>query len=535
MSNRIKATPKEPVPVDRDKESAALRGYMRRRGLSRGQVAQLLFDGATEDATGAVALAWVHPHTVSYSWHESVQRLRTWDLYSHGRLWDGGYVAIRGGTDGLAWARNTAVAAFLADHTPDWLLWVDTDAGFQPDTLDRLMEVADPIDRPVVGALAFANRLEVFDGMGGHRPVAWPTIMDWSDASESWIVRYDYPRDEVTRTHGTGSHCILIHRSVFERMRDAYQGQQPGWMGWYSRIVRPRSGELVSEDLSFCARLMQLGIPLHVHTGVKTTHHRNEAWLNEDDYWRARALDAYLRKASHPHPYEPRDEPETDPTLVSVLVPYRAPEGSHRAALKTWTEQAWKTVPGVEVIYADDGGEDGEPFNVSRAVNRARAQASAKHLVVFGCDHVPPSPDRMRWIRELLDRLPWAGVYDRTLELTAGATGMVLVGDDQPADRLYGAATIPACQGIIAVRAEVWDEIGGMDERFTGWGYEDTAFREALTALYPDGHGAGDGHVLTLWHPPASRAGTPSNEALYLEYVQAASEGRMRDYLDSLR
>jgi hypothetical protein len=202
--------------------------------------------------------------------------------------------------------------------------------------------------------------------------------------------------------------------------------------------------------------------------------------------------------------------------------------------LKRWTEQAWKQLPGVEVIYADDGGVDGEPFNVSRAVNRARAQASGKYLVVFGCDHVPPSPDRMRWIRELLDRLPWAGIFDRTLELTATGTTKVLEGDN-PADRLYGAATIPACQGIIAVRAEVWDEIGGMDERFAGWGFEDTALREALAAVFPDGHGGGDGYVLALWHPLASRDRTVSNEALYLEYVQAATEGRMREYLESIR
>ena len=52
---------------------------------------------------------------------------------------------------------------------------------------------------------------------------------------------------------------------------------------WYDRMINPTTGQLLGEDLSFCARARMVGIPIHVHTGVKTTH-RKPHWIGEDDY-----------------------------------------------------------------------------------------------------------------------------------------------------------------------------------------------------------------------------------------------------------
>lgn len=241
----------------------------------------------TIDPTQAVAVAYVHTDTVHYSWHHSMTQLLAYDAATEGRIWTGGYVAIRGGTDGLAEARNTAVREFLADSTAGWLWWVDTDMGFAPDTVDRLVEAADPAERPVVGALAFANREVENDGMGGRRSVIAPVVLDWKtiDGESGFDTRWDYPRDTLTRVHGVGSACVLIHRSVFERVAAQFGPN------WYSRARNPSTNALISEDLSFCVRVNALDIPLHVHTGVGTTHAKL-AWLSEEDYWRQRAVNA---------------------------------------------------------------------------------------------------------------------------------------------------------------------------------------------------------------------------------------------------
>lgn len=240
---------------------------------------------AEVEAPAAVAIAYIHQDEVLYSWHHSMTQMLDHDLAHNARVWSGGVVSIRCGTDGLAQARNTAVAEFLKDSRADWLWWVDTDMGFQPDTVDRLFDAADAVERPVMGALCFANREVDNDGMGGRRALAAPVIMHWThDGDEAGFdTQWDYPRDTVVRCNGVGSACILVHRSVFERVQERFGA------AWYSRSVNPSTGELISEDLSFCARMMALDIPVHVHTGVPTTHAKR-FWLAEEDYWRQRAL-----------------------------------------------------------------------------------------------------------------------------------------------------------------------------------------------------------------------------------------------------
>jgi hypothetical protein len=233
-----------------------------------------------------VSIAMVHEDQVEYSFFYCLLRLMTHDSGHSGHL--NGLVSRDGTTGDLASGRNLAVKDFLESDS-DWLWWIDTDMGFDPDTIDRLLEVADPVERPVVGGLCFGQRRDEADNAGGFRPVSWPTIMDWTfvEGRGGFQVRWDYPRDTVTQVHGTGSACILVHRSVFERVQAAYGG--PPWDSWYRRVTNPSTGELVGEDLSFCVRLMQAQIPVFVHTGVQTTHRKN-IWLSEIDYWRERAL-----------------------------------------------------------------------------------------------------------------------------------------------------------------------------------------------------------------------------------------------------
>ena len=237
------------------------------------------------DPGQAVALAWVASNDVKYNFFHSMLELLGWDIANHGRVWQGGYVGMRMGTDGLVDARNKGVATFLDEKRADWLFWLDADMGFAADTLDRLFEAADPVERPIVGALCFTQRETESDNMGGWVCHATPTIFDWTHYKDQqgFAVRWDYPADTVTRCHGTGSACILIHRSVFERIQDEFGPV------WYHRAPNISTGQLISEDLSFCVRANALDIPIYVHTGVRSTHQKT-IWLGEQDYWQQRAV-----------------------------------------------------------------------------------------------------------------------------------------------------------------------------------------------------------------------------------------------------
>lgn len=239
---------------------------------------------------GAVTVAYVHPNEVAHSWHLSLLELVGWDMGHRQRVMRGGWLAIRCGTDGLSAARNRAAQIFLDGRDAEWLFWVDTDMGFGPNIVDELVKAADPTDRPIVGALCFAQREAEPDGMGGYRVKAAPTIYDWvsADGRQGFLGRRVYEPDTLLRCAATGSAAILIHRSVFARIRDEFGPV------WYDRVPNPAhvgdSGatiqpttSMISEDLAFCMRAGTLGIPVHVHTGIKTTHLKH-VWLAEADY-----------------------------------------------------------------------------------------------------------------------------------------------------------------------------------------------------------------------------------------------------------
>lgn len=245
-------------------------------------------------APDAVVLAYVCSNEVAYSWHRSMVQLVAFDARNNRRLGrDLERVhALRYGTGGLIEARNQAVYDFLNEY-PDaqWLFWLDTDMGFQPDALEMLLAAADPVDRPIVGALCFSQQEIESDGMGGRRTQPTPVIYDWItvDGQSGYAVRWDYPRDTVTKTHATGSACIVIHRSVLERIQEKFGPV------WYNRAPNPSTAQLFSEDLSFCVRAGALDIPVYVDTRVQTTHLK-QVWVSEDLYVRERVALALLER-----------------------------------------------------------------------------------------------------------------------------------------------------------------------------------------------------------------------------------------------
>lgn len=235
---------------------------------------------AGDSGDGLVQMAYLHPHSVSHSWHESVMRLVMYDQMHAGRLiGTGGPLMIACGSGALVESRNLAVTRWLDDTEHEWLWFVDTDMGFEPDTVERLVQAADPEARPVVGALAFGARELAADGYGGRRITAAPTI--YSPARDTqgrvgFATRWHYPDNTLIQVAGTGAACLLIHRTAAAKLR-AEHGDS-----WFDPVKYP-DGRWVSEDLSFCWRLSRLEIPVFVHTGVKTTHHK-QMWVSELDY-----------------------------------------------------------------------------------------------------------------------------------------------------------------------------------------------------------------------------------------------------------
>lgn len=228
-----------------------------------------------------VALAYVSEMTtVTHSFSDSLQMLVLHDLAGSQHLFGGpGPLKMRCGTGGLPEARNKIAQKVVDSRDDEWLFWLDTDMGFEPDTLDRLLDIADPDERPIVGALCFAQRETEVDNYSGFVTRAGATILDWDkevEGKHGFKSRPWYPPNSLVECSGTGSACILIHRSVLEKMLDEFGPK------WYDRAQGDQGP--VSEDLSFCMRARLIGAPVYVHTGIRTTHCKTQ-WVQENDFW----------------------------------------------------------------------------------------------------------------------------------------------------------------------------------------------------------------------------------------------------------
>lgn len=158
--------------------------------------------------------------------------------------------------------RNEIVRAFLSGDC-EWLWMLDADMTFRRDILDQLMDAADATRFPVVGALCF----------GVHNNDLFPTlygVMENPETGKPGTVRFDtYPRNTLFPVVATGAACLLIHRSALERMAERGFNQTYPWFQ-----ETEFNGAPCGEDMTFCFRLAQLGIPVHVHTGAECGHQK---------------------------------------------------------------------------------------------------------------------------------------------------------------------------------------------------------------------------------------------------------------------
>lgn len=223
----------------------------------------------------------------STSFTDSMLRTVMFDANNAGHLIaGGGPLLLPASPNTLPDMRNQACALLLDETEAEWLWFVDSDMGFHETALYELLAAADPAERPVVGALCFGMKQAEPDGIGGWVTHPFPTVYDWTEnEAGKWgfSLRYGYAIDTVTRAAATGAACLLIHRSVLQRLREQHGDT------WFDRAVMEPGEGLMGEDIAFCARLGRSGIPIYVHTGVKTTHLK-AVWVGEDYYLAQRAL-----------------------------------------------------------------------------------------------------------------------------------------------------------------------------------------------------------------------------------------------------
>lgn len=210
---------------------------------------------------------------------------------------------------------------------------------------------------------------------------------------------------------------------------------------------------------------------------------------------------------------------------ISVLVPFGAddsPAGKQRSRVWRFNQCRWdrlqtiglidEVIIGIDPLFgqislpnpAYNNRAERAPFSVSRALNDAAKHARGDVFLLFGADHVP-DPALLTWARGRVAHHPWVRLHDHVLYASEAATQLMLHERrlfTESADWTHHSAP---CPGVLALTRTAFETAGGMDERFQGWGYEDTEFLSRMIKLVPGGRHFASGLPLRELYVPSSR------------------------------
>lgn len=207
---------------------------------------------------------------------------------------------------------------------------------------------------------------------------------------------------------------------------------------------------------------------------------------------------------------------------VVILVPMR-PDGGHRDRLWAHCRQLWEERHGWPVYEGEhlDG-----PFNRSAAVNTAAEMAGEWDVALIIDADVICAPDSVSSAVEIAyqtDRLVVA--HDERIMLNQRGTEKILDGyqgswrDRSMVERVW----LDSVSCAIAVSRPLWEQAGPFDEKFVGWGREDTAFRIA-SEVETGAIVKVCGETFHLWH-------TVTQEAKQRHPLRIANEKRHQAYV----
>lgn len=216
---------------------------------------------------------------------------------------------------------------------------------------------------------------------------------------------------------------------------------------------------------------------------------------------------------------------------IRFIVPWR-PDGEHRDRLWSFCKSYWQRhAPDISIHTADAPGT----FSRGASINRA-ALGEWDVGVILDADVVAD----VSQVRAAIATAQRTGRmtlgFEHYAGLTPHMTERVLSGYTGPWDAGVRFRSDFHESSIVVMPRALWDEVGGFDRRFVGWGQDDVAHAQACRVL-----GGGiervPGTVWHLWHPQSrerdrSLPNYRAAQALGARYREAVTPEAIRALLD---
>lgn len=150
----------------------------------------------------------------------------------------------------LVYDSRNKLAERAINSTADYVLWLDSDMTFMPDTLDMMLDTLKK------------NNYEILTGMYfRRRPPFTPTLFEELRILPTGTVtkEFDEIPDEIFEVAGCGFGCVLMSRNVLWNV-----------FCQNGNMFAPING--VGEDLSFCYRARRIGHKIYCDPSIALGH-----------------------------------------------------------------------------------------------------------------------------------------------------------------------------------------------------------------------------------------------------------------------
>lgn len=144
----------------------------------------------------------------------------------------------------------------------EYFTWVEHDHFFSPDAVFGEIEGLDPRKHPIVNFLYTTRELPV-------QPVGFQREEDGTYRlfTPGEMKRWTLDEPGLHPVYAVPMGLTAIHRSVFERMIKADPEQPLFW-----DVIGKRGHGYMTDDVFFCTRAQELGIPVHIETRHEVEH-----------------------------------------------------------------------------------------------------------------------------------------------------------------------------------------------------------------------------------------------------------------------
>lgn len=186
------------------------------------------------------------------------------------------------------------------------------------------------------------------------------------------------------------------------------------------------------------------------------------------------------------------------------LVPRRSDSG-RRDEIWQWVRRRWETLhPDIPVFEGHDDGPG--KFNRSKAINRAAVAAGDWDVAHIGDSDTIVDP---RSVYQAIENAQQSGcefwlTYDVYHYLRRDMTDLIMDGYMGWWEAGSEWSMTNTCSSSLVVTRRLWDDVGGFDEGFIGWGFEDIAF-SLKCQTFGNGLGRiGQSNAYHLHHQPSA-------------------------------